>query len=42
MTKKVLVKIRAVLSNINLFSLQKKFINVPLVLVKRVGNVILG
>ena len=35
------MKIPAVLSNTNLFNLQKKLsINVPLVLVKRVGNVL--
>ena len=37
------MKIPAVLSNKNVFNIQKKLsINVPLVLVKRAGNVILG
>ena len=43
MVKNVLVKIPAVLSNTRLFNLQNFFfINVPLVPMKRVGNVILG
>ena len=41
--KEALVKIPAVLSNTNLFNIQKTLsINVSLIVVKRVGNVILG